>query len=1620
MDQGGDRKQALIEAVRTLARERLSGARAAAALPFIEYFFGHVAPRDMVDEDPEDLFGAAIALWQFGAERSPDTAKIRAYQPSFESDGWRSPRAVIEIVNDDMPFLVDSVTTALGEMDLAAHLVIHPIVPLRRADGAVTVAAPDDGQARAESFMHIQISAPAGTTDLAAVEARLTAVLADVRAAVTDWRAMRAKMQELATETAEHPPKVAGLNSADISEIAAFLGWLADDHFTFLGARDYHFVGRGKQARIEVGEMPGLGLLRDQDVAIFDDMRALGSLPDTVRAYLLAPRLLSVMKADRRATVHRPAHLDVIIVQRFDAAGKVVGETRFIGLFTSVAYNTRPAEIPFLRRKVARIGDAAGLVPNSHDHKALVNILETYPRDELFQGEVENLCAIAVGIMHLQERRQTALFVRHDGLGRFVSCLIYAPRDRFTTALRERFAEILAAGFGGQAAAYYIQMSDAVLARLHLIITTPDPASANPDITALEARLVEASRAWIDKLHVAAVAAQGEGAGNRLLARYGRAFPTAYRENMAIPATLLDIAAMENLDGDRGLALSLFRPVGAEPETLHIKLYHQAAPVPLSDILPMIENMGLKALSEIPYAITPADGDAVWIHEFVTTLARPMTGDLAARRGDFQDALAAVWHGDMEDDGFNGLILAAGLSWPEVSVLRAYARYLRQAGFTFSLSYMQETLNRHPTLAGLLIDYFRARFDPDLAPAAERSERLATLSAAMESGLENVVNLDEDRILRRFLNTMTSSLRTNFFQHDAAGTGRKPYFAVKLDSQALEGLPAPRPWVEIWVCAPTVEGVHLRGGAVARGGLRWSDRREDFRTEVLGLMKAQMVKNAVIVPVGSKGGFVVKRPPADRAARQAAGVAAYQTFIRGLLDLTDNWVDGAAVAPSRTLRHDDDDPYLVVAADKGTASFSDIANAVAAEYDFWLGDGFASGGSVGYDHKKMAITARGAWESVKRHFRERGHDIQSQDFTVVGCGDMSGDVFGNGMLLSRHIRLVAAFNHQHIFIDPTPDATAGWRERQRLFELPGSSWADYDAALISPGGGVFERAAKAIDLSPEIRAALGLEATRLTPAEVITAILAAEVDLLWFGGIGTYVRGDAESDAAVGDRANDGVRVGASQVRAQVIGEGANLGVTQQGRVDFARAGGGINTDAIDNSAGVDCSDHEVNIKILLGAAVAAGDLTAIQRDRLLADMTDEVADLVLRDNYDQTQALTLMADAAAARLDDHQALIRALERGPLKLDRRLEGLPDEEEMAARRAAGAGLTRPELAVLLAYAKMDLFDRLKASDLPDDDALADDLVAYFPDRLNAQFGDLIPRHRLGREIIATSVTNALMNRLGADAVRNLSARSGAGDDEVARAFLVARAVFDLPGLWRAVETLDNQVPAAIQTEMLRAIQDLVADGTLWFLRHAPRPLDIAGLTAAYGPGLAALRAHTAHLPASAAATAAIARLTEAGVPAELAEAVTAIDVLTAGCDITRLATDKNRPVPAVATVYAETGGRFALGWLRARAEALPADTPWQAQAARQLVDGLFANHAALTAQILEASAAPPTDKPHVDAITGLTAWSAPRAAAIARVDQTLADLGAVEAPDLAMLTVAHAQIQALLTQPAATV
>ena len=725
--------------------------------------------------------------------------------------------------------------------------------------------------------------------------------------------------------------------------------------------------------------------------------------------------------------------------------------------------------------------------------------------------------------------------------------------------------------------------------------------------------------------------------------------------------------------------------------------------------------------------------------------------------------------------------------------------------------------------------------------------------------------------------------------------------------------------------------------------------------------------------------------------------------------MTDNLVDGVPVTPPRTLRHDDDDPYLVVAADKGTASFSDIANAVAAEYDFWLGDGFASGGSAGYDHKKMAITARGAWESVKRHFRERGHDIQNQDFTVAGCGDMSGDVFGNGMLLSRHIRLVAAFNHQHIFIDPAPDAATGWRERQRLFDLPGSSWADYDADLISAGGGVFERAAKAIDLSPEIRTALGVEATRLTPAEVIAAILAAEVDLLWFGGIGTYVRGDDESDAAIGDRANDGLRIAAGQVRARVIGEGANLGVTQQGRVDFARAGGGVNTDAIDNSAGVDCSDHEVNIKILLGAAVTAGDLTAVQRDRLLAEMTDEVADLVLRDNYDQTQALTLMAAAAGRRLDDHRALIRALERGPLKLDRRLEGLPDDEEMAARRAAGAGLTRPELAVLLAYAKMDLFDTLKASDLPDDPALADDLVAYFPARLNARFGDLIPRHRLGREIIATSVTNALLNRLGADAVRHLAAHSGAGGDQVARAFLVARAVFDLPGLWRAVEALDNQVPAATQTEMLRAIQDLVADGALWFLRQAPRPLDIAGLTAAYGPGLAALRAHTVHLPASPAARATIDRLTAAGVPAELAQTMAAVDVLTAGCDITRLATDKDRSVPTVATVYAETGGRFALGWLRARAEALPADTPWQAQAARQLVDGLFADHAALTAQILDAAPAPAGDKPHVDAITGLTEWSAPRAAAIARVDQTLADLGAVEAPDLAMLTVARAQI-----------
>ncbi|HKY95842.1 MAG TPA: NAD-glutamate dehydrogenase, partial [Kiloniellales bacterium] len=1242
----------MIEAVEKAVTRGKPKADGAKLKRFAHHLLANVPPDDLRHKAPENLAGAVEALFHYAEQRKPGKAKIRIYNPTTQRDGWDSPHSVVEIVNDDMSFLVDSVTAELQRQELEVRLVIHPIFASKRdAAGRLKDIAPPgdryDG-AIAESIMQIWVAEVPEDRHGKVIE-ELASVLQDVRLAVTDWRHMRQRCRDLIDELEQKPPPLA---KAEVREALAFLEWLEGENFTFLGYREYSFSGRGGKAVSRILPDSGLGILRDEDRSVFDGLRSLGTLPPDVQDFVRRPELLRITKANRRSTVHRPVLMDTIAVKSFNARGEVVGERLMIGLFTSVAYSMSPREIPILRQKAQATLERAGFSPASHDGKALIHILETYPRDELFQITEDDLYRTAIGILHLQERKRVALFVRHDPFERFISAFVYVPRDRFDTKLRLRLQRYIAKAYGGEVSVFNVQMSDAALARLHVTVETKPGQVPKVDVERLEQKLADAARSWGDQLEQALTAARGEMRGLGMAKRFAGAFAAAYKEQFTASDAVDDIARVERVMAGAPLAMQLYQPDASSELQVGFKLYVPKQPIALSDILPVLENMGLKVVSEVPYPIRlPKEGLDFWLHDFGMQFRQAQELSLDAIREDFHEVFARIWSGRMENDGLNRLVLRAGLGARQIIVLRAYARYLRQAKAPFTQETIEQTLANNPAITCVLVRLFEARFDPARGKGREETE--AELVAEAKHLLEGVANLDEDRVFRRYLNLIRSSLRTNFYQ-PADGRGpeqpgeEKAHLSIKLDSKAIDELPLPRPYREIFIYSARVEGVHLRFGPVARGGLRWSDRRDDFRTEILGLVKAQNVKNAVIVPVGSKGGFVLKHAPPPTAPReviQAEGVACYKTFLRGLLDLTDNRVGKKIEPPKHVVRHDGDDPYLVVAADKGTATFSDIANGVSADYGFWLGDAFASGGSAGYDHKAMGITAKGAWESVKRHFRELGKDIQAQDFTVAGVGDMSGDVFGNGMLLSPHIKLLAAFDHRHVFVDPDPDPAASLAERRRLFQLPRSSWADYDPALISKGGGVFDRKLKAIKTTPEIRRALGMSEESLTPSELIRHVLLAPVELLWFGGIGTYVKASEESQGDVGDRANDAVRINGRDVRARVVGEGANLGVTQLGRVEFSLAGGRCNTDSIDNSAGVDCSDHEVNIKILLGEVERSGKLSRPQRDELLREMTDEVAALVLTDNYLQTQAISVTEKLGGHLLDRHARFMRSLEK---------------------------------------------------------------------------------------------------------------------------------------------------------------------------------------------------------------------------------------------------------------------------------------------------------------------------------------------------------------------------------------
>ena len=1608
-------KAELIDAVIKTAKSRLSAANAKTASQFLHSYYDNVPPSDLADSTPDSLFGAALAHWKRAAKRKPGKAIVRVYNPKLEEDGWASDHTVIEIINDDMPFLVDSITSELNRQELIVHLLIHPVISVSRSkdgtlDGLVSGAKPAIN-ALSESFMHLQVTEQSGAR-LQTIRKGLEKVIKDVRAAVEDWKKMRKTMSSVIEEL-ESAPK--GVAPEDVKESREFLTWVHDNHFTFLGYRDYDFVIDDTGASVIVNRKTGLGVLRNPSAVVFRELQNLASMPPEVRAFVSQGDLLSVSKTSSISTVHRPVHMDSIGVKRYDARGKVTGQRIFVGLFTSSAYNRSVSDIPLLRLKLEKILKRSCFSPSGHDGKALLNILETYPRDELFQASEDHLFETALGILHLQERQRVALFLRRDDFERFISCQIFVPRDRFSTDLRMKIQNILERAFAGEQLAYYTQLGDSPLARLHIIIQTTPGKIPDYSFDEIEADLVEGARSWDDRLQQKLVLSFGEEKGLGLYQRYRYAFSAAYQDRFNATQAASDIENIEQAANTGELVMSLYRPVEADEDQVWFKVYHPDSAIPLSDVLPMLEDMGLKVLDELPYRIRPgAEGEKlVMIHDFGLRTRNGSVVNLAAVRKKFQDAFSRIWAGDVESDGFNALVLLGGLGWRDVMVLRACCKYLRQAGIAFSQDYMEQTLSRNSHLARQIVDLFKARFDP----AGKGKGKSKTLHARLESELEKVQSADEDRILRRFINVVTSMLRTNFYQ--TRDGQPKPYLSFKLDSQKVDELPLPPPFREIFVYSPRIEGVHLRFGMVARGGLRWSDRREDFRTEILGLVKAQQVKNTVIVPVGSKGGFVLKKAPdmSDREAFLAEGIACYKTFISGLLDITDNLKGNRVIAPKDTVRKDVDDPYLVVAADKGTATFSDIANSVSIEYGFWLGDAFASGGSDGYDHKKMGLTARGGWESVKRHFREMDINIQEEDFDVVGVGDMSGDVFGNGMLLSPHIRLIGAFNHMHIFVDPNPDPAKGIVERQRLFDLPRSSWTDYDAKLISKGGGIFERSAKSIILSDEIKKCFSISKDSLTPNELIRALLTAKTDLLWFGGIGTYLKASGESHLEVGDRANDAIRINANQLNCKVVGEGANLGVTQRARIEAALNGVRLYADSIDNSAGVDCSDHEVNIKILIDQVMANGDLTRKQRNTLLAKMTNEVGLQVLVDNYRQTQAINMILTEGMGVFDNQVRLMRALEKSG-RLNREVEFLPDDETLVERGAAKIGLTGPEVAVLMSYAKIWVNEELLASDLPDDEALHDDLVAYFPTPLRKIYKKEITKHRLRREIVATLATNSVINRAGGSFINQLIERTGMPASDVVRAYIIARRCLGMRAIWAEIDALDNKVPAVIQSKMRLNTNRLIEWVTLWFLRNGRRPLDITshvvefsgGFTELYGCLEKCLPRHY-HLDV-------IERgrpYVEAGVPKSLASRIAGLVNMFSGCDIIRLASARKMSISDAAKLYFAIGTRFHLGSLRGASDRLETQSHWQKLAVAALIEEIYGHQLALAILVMDTRG---RKKKGFETEAAIANWVEKNQIAVERTEHLISELSATEINDLAMIAVASRQLRTLAETPVA--
>lgn len=1502
---------------------------------FVEQFYQQIPLAALELVNPDKAAAYADEMLDFLKTHKYGKSHIRILTDQTKKDGNGAEHLIVQILNDDKPFLVDSLTNRISQLGFNIHSILHPIFRIRRDDKGVLkeFVDVDAPKGQRESFIHFELSALPKDMTKKDVQRALEETLTYVNLAIDDWKDMLGKTLE-AREGLAHAKHY---NQDTIKETEEFLDWLMHRNFVFLGFVEIDFKGTSKNIEPVINKKTALGISKIDDI------------PDEIS---IAPTMVDMRKASRYSKVHRHALMDVVTVKRFDEKGNTIGEYRFYGLLTSTAYYQSASTIPLVGRKIERLLKRAGFPSYSHNAKTLMAILQFIPRDELFQISEEDLFELSMGVLALETRPGVKLFARTDIPRRYISALVYVPRELFSTSVRLQVTNTLQKYFAATLENFIASIGESSLARLHLVFRTSKDTPEKLPIKDIEQEIATAIMLWPDKLKAELKSRFDVHHAAHLFNRYAHAFDAAYTSRYPIVSTVYDIEKMQASLEHKDLELELYQERDEPKDTLHLKIYNIEEDIALSDILPKLEHMGLRVVDEQPYVVRPTDSPCLRMRDIRMTLKMKEDVNLAQVKPNVEELLRKVWHDDVEDDTFNALVFTSSLNVRQIEVIRALYQYMRQIRFPYGKQSVGKALKDNPMLTSLLVQLFETRFDPD---EDDRDNKMAMLCSKIEQGLVHVESLQEDKVISTMQQIIMAMLRTNYYIRGSEGHGQALSF--KIDSTQVPNIPLPKPFAEIFVYSARVEGIHLRGGKVARGGLRWSDRHGDYRTEVLGLMKAQMVKNAVIVPVGSKGGFVVKQvSPNKRDAYREEGIECYKEYLRGLLDVTDNVINHKVVTPKDVVRHDGDDPYLVVAADKGTATFSDTANSISQDYGFWLDDAFASGGSAGYDHKEMGITARGAWVSVERHFHEMGHDMEKDPFTVIGIGDMSGDVFGNGMLLSENIELVAAFNHLHIFFDPTPDTKKSFKERKRLFEMPRSSWADYDKKLISKGGGVFERSAKKIKLTAQMKKILDTELDSCSPDELIKLILQAPVDLLWNGGIGTYVKAARETHDDVGDRTNNAVRINGNELRAKVVGEGGNLGFTQLGRIEYARNGGRINTDAIDNSGGVDCSDHEVNIKIGLQPAVKKKKLSIKERNHFLESMTDEVAGLVLKDNQLQTQAISIEQHFATQRLPVHAQLIRILEKKGL-LDRAIEFLPDESTLTDLRERRMGLTRPEISVLLAYSKLALFADVLESSMPDESYFSVDLKRYFPEKMQEKFAKEIEQHSLKREIIATVATNSMVNRAGLAFYFDILEDTKLPARDIVAAYSLARDIMRMRDVWAHLEKLQKVIPPDLCAELYDEISKLLKYLTFWLLRHRALPLDISKIIDEFcKPAQDAMEQLESMLteaqlePIKRQAT----HLAAKQIPKDVAKHLAILPLFKSALDICSVAKQNKKPIKDVGALYFAFAEKLEFMRIMDRAKTIPTQNRWDRLALQSVIHEfhdelariiglIFANH-----------------------------------------------------------------------------